>query len=69
MFSPLNFPAERLPDWLARPRGPADPGDGRGHARHLAPEAFPLTPGAFAMLAAWAGASFAVTWRILARRG
>ena len=35
MFSPLNFPAERLPGLAAgRPLGAADPGDGRGHPGH-----------------------------------
>lgn len=35
----------------------------------LAPQAFPLTVGAFGMLATWAAGAFLVTWRILARRG
>lgn len=70
MFSPLNFPVERLPDWLATLHAIL-PIQAMGEVLRgaLAPGAFSLTPGAFAMLTAWAGASFAVTWRILARRG
>lgn len=70
MFSPLNFPAERLPDWLAALHSVL-PIQAMGEVLRgaLAPQAFPLTWGAYAMLAAWAIAAFAVTWRILARRG
>lgn len=70
MFSPLNFPAERMPDWLAALHSVL-PIQAMGEVLRgaLAPQAFPLTAGAFAMLAAWAVGSFLVTWRILARRG
>jgi ABC-2 type transport system permease protein len=70
MFSPLNFPAERLPDWLAALHSVL-PIQAMGEVLRgaLAPQAFPLTAGAFAMLGAWAVGSFLVTWRILSRRG
>jgi ABC-2 type transport system permease protein len=70
MFSPLNFPAERLPDWLAALHSVL-PIQAMGEVLRgtLAPQAFPLTAGAFAMLTAWAVGSFLVTWRILSRRG
>ncbi len=70
MFSPLNFPADRLPDWLAAIHAVL-PIQSMGEVLRgaLAPQAFPVTPGAFAMLATWALGAFLVTWRILARRG
>ena len=70
MFSPLNFPAERMPDWLATLHSVL-PIQAMGEVLRgtLAPQAFPLNGGAYAMLAVWAVAAFAVTWRILARRG
>jgi ABC-2 type transport system permease protein len=70
MFSPLNFPAERLPEWLAAIHAVL-PIRAMGEVMRgaLAPQAFPLTSGAFAMLAVWAVASFLVAWRVLSRRG
>ncbi len=70
MFSPLNFPPDRLPDWLAALHSVL-PIQAMGEVLRgaLAPQAFPLTAGAFGMLAVWAVAAFAVTWRIIARRG
>ena len=70
MFSPLNFPAERMPGWLAAIHSVL-PIRAMGEVLRgtLAPASFPLSLGAFAMLAAWAVAAFLVTWRILARRG
>jgi ABC-2 type transport system permease protein len=70
MFSPLNFPAERMPEWLATLHAVL-PIQAMGEVLRgaLAPQAFALTAGAYAMLAAWAVGSFLVTWRILARRG
>jgi len=69
MFSPLTFPAERLPDWLA-PLHRVLPIQAMGEVMRgaLAPTTFPLAAGAFALLAAWAAASFLVAWRVLARR-
>jgi ABC-2 type transport system permease protein len=70
MFSPLNFPADRMPDWLAALHSVL-PIQAMGEVLRgsLAPASFPLTPGPYAMLAVWAVGAFAVTWRILARRG
>lgn len=70
MFSPLNFPPDRLPDWLAALHGVL-PIQAMGEVLRgtLAPDVFPLAPGMFAMLAAWALGSFFVTLRILSRRG
>jgi ABC-2 type transport system permease protein len=69
MFSPLNFPADRLPDWLAAVHRLL-PFQAMGDVVRgtLAPNVFPLTAGAFALLGAWCVVSFAVTYRILARR-
>ena len=69
MFSPLNFPAERLPEWLAALHRVL-PIQAMGEVMRgaLAPGTFPLTAGAFAVLGAWALGSFLVTWRVLARR-
>jgi len=70
MFSPLNFPADRLPGWLAaihRVLPIESMGDViRGS---LAPDAFPLTLGAFLVLGAWCAATFAATSLVLTRRG
>ena len=69
MFSPLNFPAERLPEWLAALHRVL-PIQAMGEVMRgaLAPGTFPLTAGAFAVLGAWALGSFLVTWRVRARR-
>jgi ABC-2 type transport system permease protein len=70
MFSPLTFPPERLPEWLATLHAVL-PIRAMGEVLRgtLAPQAFPLTGGAYGMLLIWAVGAFAVTWRILARRG
>lgn len=69
MFSPLNFPAERLPDWLAAVHRVL-PFQAMGEVVRgtLASGTFPLTTGAFELLGAWCAVSFVVTYRILARR-
>ncbi len=69
MFSPLNFPAERLPDWLAAVHRVL-PFQAMGDVIRgsLAGNVFPLPAGAFLLLAAWCGAAFAVTYRVLVRR-
>jgi ABC-2 type transport system permease protein len=66
----IKIPADRMPDWLATLHSFL-PIQAMGEVLRgaLAPQAFPLNGGAFAMLAAWAIGAFAVTWRILARRG
>jgi ABC-2 type transport system permease protein len=69
MFSPLNFPAERLPDWLAAVHRVL-PFQAMGEVVRgtVASNSFPLPSGAFALLGAWCVVSFAVTYRILDRR-
>ncbi len=69
MFSPLTFPADRLPGWLAAIHGVL-PIQAMGEVVRgtLASNAFPLTAGAFLALAAWCAASFTVTGFVLTRR-
>jgi ABC-2 type transport system permease protein len=69
MFSPLNFPADRLPDWLAAIHRVL-PIEAMGDVMRgtLAPDAFPLTLGAVFVLAAWCVATFAATGLVLTRR-
>jgi ABC-2 type transport system permease protein len=70
MFSPLQFPADRLPDWLAALHRVL-PIQAMGEVMRgsLAPATFPVSGGAFLLLAGWCTVSFAVVWRVLARRG
>jgi ABC-2 type transport system permease protein len=70
MFSPLNFPAERLPDWLAAIHAVL-PIQAMGELVRgtLAGNAFPLESGPWLLLAGWCAAAFAVVWRTLERRG
>ena len=69
MFSPLNFPAARLPDWLAAIHAVL-PIQAMGEVIRgtIAPATFPLEAGAFALLGAWAVGSFLVAWRVMERR-
>ena len=69
MFSLLNFPADRLPGWLAAIHSVL-PIQAMGEVMRgtLASNAFPITMGAFAILAAWCAATFAATSLVLARR-
>ncbi|HYM84619.1 MAG TPA: ABC transporter permease [Candidatus Dormibacteraeota bacterium] len=69
MFSPLNFPADRLPSWLAAIHSVL-PVEAMGEIIRgtLAGNVFPLSAGAFALVAAWCAASFAVTMVVLERR-
>jgi ABC-2 type transport system permease protein len=69
MFSPLTFPAERLPDWLAAVHR-ALPIQAMGEVVRgtLAENVFPLTAGAVLVLGAWCAASFATTTLVLTRR-
>jgi ABC-2 type transport system permease protein len=69
MFSPLNFPAERLPAWLAAVHHVL-PFQAMGEVVRgtLASTSFPLTAGAFELLGAWCVVSFAMAYRVLARR-
>jgi ABC-2 type transport system permease protein len=70
MFSPLNFPAERLPDWLATVHSVL-PVRAMGELIRgtLAPASFPLEARAFVLLAGWAVGSFLVAWWVMERRG
>ena len=70
MFSPLNFPADRLPDWLATIHAVL-PIQSMGEVIRgtLAGDVFPLTAAPFLLLGAWCAASFALTGRVLTRRG
>ena len=69
MFSPLNFPADRLPDWLAAIHRVL-PVQAMGEVIRgtLAPNAFPLTIGSFALLGAWCLVSIGISCRALTRR-
>ena len=70
MFSPLNFPSERLPDWLAGIHAVL-PVQAMGEVIRgsLAPDTFGVTAGAFLLVGAWAAGSFLVAWRMMERRG
>jgi ABC-2 type transport system permease protein len=69
MFSPLNFPADRLPGWLAAIHGVL-PIQAMGEVMRgtLAGNAFPLAAGAFALLLAWCAGTFTATGWVLTRR-
>lgn len=70
MFSPLNFPADRLPEWLALAHRIL-PIQSMGEVLRgtLASGTFPLTTSMFAMLTVWCVASLVITLRVLERRG
>ena len=69
MFSPLNFPAERLPEWLAAVHSilPIQP-MGELIRGTLAGDVFPLRASAFLVLGAWCVAALVLTGRVLTRR-
>ena len=70
MFSPLNFPADRLPDWLATLHDLL-PIQGMGELMRgaIAGDHFRMEPGSLLLLAAWAAGSLAVSWAVMNRRG
>ncbi len=70
MFSPLNFPADRLPGWLAAVHRVL-PIQAMGEVVRgtLAGQTFPLAGGAFLLLGAWCVVSFGVAHAVLNRRG
>jgi ABC-2 type transport system permease protein len=70
MFSPLNFPPDRLPDWLATIHRVL-PVQAMGEVIRgtIAGNDFPLNVGSFANLIVWCAVSFAVTGWVLTRRG
>jgi ABC-2 type transport system permease protein len=69
MFSPLNFPADRLPGWLAAIHSVL-PIQAMGEVMRgtLASNSFPLTARRFPPPRAWCAASFAATGVVLTRR-
>jgi ABC-2 type transport system permease protein len=69
MFSPLNFPVERLPDWLAAIHRVL-PVQAMGEIIRgtVASNSFPLSAGPFLLLGAWCLAGFGVTYWALSRR-
>jgi ABC-2 type transport system permease protein len=69
MFSPLNFPADRLPGWLAAVHNVL-PIQAMGQVMRgtIAANTFPITTGAFLLLGAWCAASFAATGFVMTRR-
>ncbi len=70
MFSPLNFPADRLPGWLeAIHRVLPIQAMGEVVRGTLAGADFPLQGGAFLLLGAWCVISFGIAHRVLNRRG
>ena len=70
MFSPLNFPVERLPDWLAAIHRVL-PIQAMGEIIRgtLAGNVFPLDWTSWAVLGAWAAIGFGVTYWAMTRRG
>ena len=69
MFSPLNFPAERLPEWLQAVHAVL-PIQAMGEVIRgtLAGGTFPLTAGPFLLLAAWCAGGLGVAYLALRRR-
>ena len=69
MFSPLMFPPERLPDWLASVHAVL-PIQSMGEVIRgtLATNVFPLNAGPLLLLAAWAAAGFGLTYAAMIRR-
>jgi ABC-2 type transport system permease protein len=69
MFSPLNFPADRLPDWLAAIHRVL-PIQAMGEVMRgtLATNSFTLSFGAFALLGIWCVGSFAASGYVMTRR-
>jgi len=70
MFSPLVFPAERLPSWLQAVHAVL-PIQTMGEVIRgtLASTTFPIAAGSFAFLGAWCAAGFGIAYVALNRRG
>jgi ABC-2 type transport system permease protein len=70
MFSPLNFPPDRLPDWLGTAHDVL-PVQAMGELIRgtVAGGPFPIQASDFLLLAGWAAASLAVSWLVMSRRG
>jgi ABC-2 type transport system permease protein len=69
VFSPINFPAERLPEWLQSVHAVL-PVQAMGEVMRgsLAADTFPLTMGPFMLLGVWCVASLALSYMTLQRR-
>ena len=69
IFSPINFPAERLPAWMQSLHALL-PVQAMGEVIRgsLAADVFPLTAGPFLLLAAWCAASLVLSYLTLQRR-
>jgi ABC-2 type transport system permease protein len=69
VFSPINFPAERLPEWLQSVHAVL-PVQAMGEIMRgsLAADTFPLTMGPFMLLGVWCVASLALSYMTLQRR-
>ena len=69
MFSPLNFPPERLPDWLQAIHALL-PVQAMGEVIRgtVAASTFPMTLGAWALLAAWCVGGLGIAFVTLQRR-
>lgn len=70
VFSPINFPASRLPEWLQSIHAIL-PVQAMGEVIRgsLASSTFPLTAGPFILLIAWVIAALSITHVALIRRG
>jgi ABC-2 type transport system permease protein len=70
MFSPLNFPPDRLPDWLGTIHEVL-PVQAMGELIRgtVAGGPFPIQAPDFLLLAGWAAASLAASWLVMTRRG
>lgn len=70
MFSPLNFPPERLPEWLQAIHSVL-PVQAMGEIIRgtVASNTFPMTSGAWALLAAWCVGGLGLAYVTLSRRG
>jgi ABC-2 type transport system permease protein len=69
MFSPLNFPPDRLPDWLQAVHSVL-PVQAMGEIIRgtVASNTFPMSAGAWVLLMAWCVGGLGVTYMTLARR-
>jgi ABC-2 type transport system permease protein len=69
LFSPLNYPAERLPEWMQTIHSML-PVQAMGEVIRgsLAADAFPLSAGPFVMLAVWCAGALALSYLTLQRR-
>ena len=69
VFSPINYPAERLPEWLQSVHAVL-PVQAMGEVIRgsLAADTFPLTMAPFAVLGAWCVAALALSYVTLRRR-